>query len=162
MTLSSAYPAATSVRFYLAAFLRNSAGTQICRWGSRPPLHRHGELSRAKRRTDGSVRCTKKKKKKKKSVLCRPELCSQERCVFSPALKQNGLFLSFSCWQSSQGFVWCLEMSFLKLCIPKGMAEKVLFPTDAENNGNTEIYLLKTDPGHFLYKIQMTDLRAEL
>lgn len=82
----------------------------------------------------------KREKQKKKSVLCRPELCSQERCVFSPAFKQNGLFLSFSCWQSSQGFVWCLEMSFLKLSIAKGMAEKVLFPTDAENNGNTEIY----------------------
>lgn len=37
MKLSSAYPGTTSVRFYLAAFLQNSAGTQICRWFFSPP-----------------------------------------------------------------------------------------------------------------------------
>lgn len=53
-------------------------------------------------------------------------------------------------------------MNFLKLSIPKRMAEKLLFPIyDAENNGNTEIYLLKMDPDNFPYKIQMTDY-AEL
>lgn len=92
--------------------------------------------------------------KKKKGVLYRPELCSQERCVFSKAFKQNGWFLFFSSWQSSQFSVWCLEMRFLKLSIPKGMTEKVLFPIyDVGNNGNKEIYLLKMDPNIFLNKI---------
>lgn len=45
-------------------------------------------------------------------------------------------------------------MRFLKLSIPKGMTEKVLFPIyDVGNNGNKEIYLLKMDPNIFLNKI---------
>lgn len=80
------------------------------------------------------------------------------------AFKQNSLVLFFSSWQSSRVSVWCLEMNFLKLSIPEGMAEKVFFFSiyDAENNGNTEIYLPKMDPNNFLYKIQTTNLHAEL
>lgn len=48
--------------------------------------------------------------------------------------------------KQSDVFVWCLEMDFLKLSIPKGMEEKVFQIYDAVNNGNTEIYLLKMHP----------------
>lgn len=107
---------------------------------SPPSPNRRVELSRAKRQTDGSVRCT-----KKENVLYRPELCSGEGCVFSIAFKQNDPPSPFLAKQSVV-CVRCLEMDFLKLSIPKAMEEKVFQIYDAANNGNTEIYLLKTDP----------------
>lgn len=88
---------------------------------SPPPLtstNRHVELSRAKWRTDGSVRHT-----KKGCFVQAGAVQSGE----NNGLFWGGFFFSSS-WQSSQVFIWCLETNFLKLSIPKGLAEKVLFP----------------------------------
>lgn len=105
------------------------------------PLHK--QTCRAKPSQAADRRQCQKHKKKKK-VFCAGLSCAVRRDVFS-AQRLNktacSFFFSLSSWQSSQYLVWCLEMNFLKLSIPKGMAEKVLFPIyDTENNGNTEIY----------------------
>lgn len=73
MELSTADPVPTSVRFYLAALLSYSAGREICRCFSffSPPTNRCIKLSRAKRQTDGSVRCMKRKM-----------FCSVPSCAF--------------------------------------------------------------------------------
>lgn len=77
MELSTADPVATSVQFYLAALLSNSAGREICRcffcfvFFLSLLTNRCIKLSRAEQQTDGSVRCVK-----------REMFCSGPSCVF--------------------------------------------------------------------------------
>lgn len=68
MELSAADPVPTSVRFYLAALLSNSAGREICRcvfffFFFSSPQTDASSLSRAKQQTDGRVRCMKREKR---------------------------------------------------------------------------------------------------
>lgn len=94
---------------------------------------------------------------KKENVLYRPELCNWEGCVFSIAFKQNAppppLLGKTVC-------VWCLEMDFLKLSIPKGMEEKVFQIYDAVDNGNRNILAENRSLLDPSYRSQMGSLQT--
>lgn len=75
MKLSSA--STTSVRFYLAAFLQNSAGTQICRWFF--PLHKQTCRAKPSQAAD-RWQCQMHKKKR---GFCTGLSCAVRRDVFS-------------------------------------------------------------------------------
>lgn len=109
MELSTADPVPTSVEFYLAALLSNSAGREICRcFFFLPPTNRCIKLSRAERQTDGRVRCTKRK------MFCPGPSCAFGRDVFSAkCLNKVVVLLFFSLsvfWQNSPSSLFSLNL----------------------------------------------------
>ncbi len=77
MELSTADPVPTSVRFYLAALLSNSAGREICRCFIFFP-HKQMHQAKQSQAADGR-QC---QMHEKKNVLFGPKLCIWERRVF--------------------------------------------------------------------------------
>lgn len=112
MELSTADPVPTSVRFYLAALLSNSAGREICRcfiFFFFSPTNRCIKLSRAKQQTDGSVRCMKRK------MFCSGPSCAFGRGVFfSKVLEQSGCFAFFGKTAHPLCFAFTVELSHLR------------------------------------------------
>lgn len=90
MELSAADPVPTSVRFYLAALLSNSAGREICRcfffFLLSSPQTDASSLSRARQQTDGRVRCMKRGKRFVQAQAVR----LGERRVLGEVFKQSG------------------------------------------------------------------------
>jgi len=95
MELSTADPVPTSVRFYLAALLSNSAGREICRCFFSPHKQIHqAKLSQA---ADGSVRRMKRKM-----------FCSGSSCAFGKdAVLNKVAALHFLAKKPS--FLFCLH-----------------------------------------------------
>lgn len=122
MELSTADPVPTSVRFYLAALLSNSAGREICRCFIFFFFSPHKQMHQAKpsQAADGR-QC---QMHEKKNVLFRPKLCIWERRVFQQSVGTKWLFCIF--WQNSPSSLFCLHSGTESPEEPLG-TEKKLF-----------------------------------